>query len=77
MDVSIVIPELGATATRAEIIDNHADVLNMHMTIAVGLFNAAGDRLKFFTVEHNLTGFPIPSVDEQWQIVMPVLDAMQ
>lgn len=77
MDVSIEIPELGVTATRAEIIDNHTDVMNKLMTICVGLFNNAGDRLKFFTIEHQITEFPIPSIDEQWQIVKPAIDAMQ
>lgn len=77
MDVSIQIPELGATANRADIINNHTDVPNMRMTICVGLFNDAGDRLKVFTVDHQLTGFPIPSLDEQWQIVTPVLAEMQ
>ena len=77
MDISIEIPSLGATATRAEIIDNHTDVAKMLMTIYVGLFNDAGDRLKVFTVDRQLTGFPIPSLDEQWQIITPVLADMQ
>lgn len=77
MDVSIQITELGATATRADIINNHTDVPNMRMTICVGLFNDAGDRLKVFTVDRQLTGFPIPSLDEQWQIITPVLADMQ
>jgi len=77
MDVSIQIPELGAIATRADIINNHTDVPNMRMTICIGLFNDAGDRLNVFTVDHTLTGFPVPSADEQWQIVAPVLAEMQ
>lgn len=77
IDVLIDIPETGAVATKAEIIDNHTDVVAMLMTIAIGLFNDAGDKLQTFTVEHQLTGFPIPSVDEQWQIVKPPLDKMQ
>lgn len=77
MDVSIQIPQLGATATRADIINNHTDVQNMRMTICVGLFNDAGDRLKTILVDHQLAKFPIPSHEEQWQIVSPVLAEMQ
>lgn len=77
MDVCIEIKEIGATATRAEIIDNHTDVVNMHMTISVGLFSDAGDLLKTVSVDHQLTGFPIPSPDEQWEIVRPVIESMQ
>lgn len=77
MQILINIPELGAVATRAEIIDTHTDVPQMRMTICVGLFNDADDRLKFFTVEHQLTGFPIPSNEEQWGIVMPIIEKMQ
>lgn len=77
MDVSIQIPQLGATATRADIINNHTDVQNMRMTICVGLFNDAGDRLNVFTVDYTLTGFPLPSADEQWAIVMPQIEQMQ
>lgn len=77
MEVSILIPEYNDVATVAELIDNHADILNMDMIITVGLFNSAGDRLKVFTVEHKLTELPIPSIDEQWGIVKPSLDAMQ
>ena len=76
IDVAIEIPETGATATHAEIINNHTDVPNMHMTICVGLFNDAMDRLKIISIEKQLTSFPIPSIDEQWQIVMPALDGM-
>lgn len=76
IDVLIEIPETGAVATKAEIVDNHTDVAAMLMTVAVGLFNDAGDKLKTFTVEHKLTGFPIPSVDEQWEFIKPVIADM-
>jgi hypothetical protein len=77
MNVSIEIPGLGATATSAQIIDNHTDVVNMHMIITVGLFSDAGDLLKTVNVDHQLTEFPIPSTDAQWAIVQPVIDQMQ
>lgn len=77
MQVLIKLPDLGATATKAEIVDKHTDVVNMLLTISVGLFNDFGDRLKIIDVDHRLTGFPIPSTEEQWQIVSPVLAEMQ
>lgn len=77
MDVLIEIPGLGVIATRAEIIDNHTDVVKMFLTISVGLFNDSGDRLQIVNVDHQLSGFPIPSTEEQWEIVKPVLEAMQ
>lgn len=77
MIVAIEIPETGAVATVAEIIDNHTDVVNMRLTIYVGLFNDKGDKLQVLAVEYALTKFPIPDVDEQWQIVMPTINAYQ
>lgn len=77
MDVSIQIPQLGATATRADIINNHTDVAKMLMTICVGLFSDSGDKLKVIQVQHQLTGFPIPSIEEQWAIAMPLIEEMQ
>ena len=77
MDVTIHVPELGITAKRAEIVDNNTDVVNMLMTIYVELFSQSGDRIKVIPVEHKLSGFPIPSLQEQWEIVMPVLEAMR
>lgn len=77
MQVSILIPEYNDVATVAELIDNHTDILKMEMRISVGLFNSAGDRLRVFTVDHKLTELPIPSVDEQWAIVKPELDALE
>lgn len=77
MDVSIEVPEVGITANHAEIIDNHTDIPNMLLTIDVGLFSEKGDLLKTLEVNHTLIGFPIPSPDEQWEIVKPTLDAMQ
>lgn len=77
MQVSILIPEYNDVATKAELVDNHTDILKMEMRITVGLFNSAGDRLRVFTVDHKLTELPIPSVDEQWEIVMPTLQAME
>ena len=77
MEISIEIPETGAVATVAEIIDNHTDVAQMLLRISVGLFNDAGDRLQIIFVDHRLTSFPIPSIDEQWEIVKPVLAGMQ
>lgn len=77
MQVSILIPEYNDVATTAELIDNHTDILSMEMRISVGLFNTAGDRLKVITVDHKLTGLPIPSPDEQWAIVTPLIEQMQ
>lgn len=77
MDVSIQIHQLGATATRADIINNHTDVAKMLMTICVGLFSDSGDKLKVIQVQHQLTGFPIPSIEEQWAIAMPLIEEMQ
>lgn len=77
IDVSIEIQELSVTATHADIVDNHTDVMQMLMTIYVGLFNDSGDRLKVISIEHQLTEFPIPSLEEQWAIVMPKLDELQ
>lgn len=73
MDVSIDIPELNVTATYADIIDTHIDVPNMMLTMLVGLFTESGDKLKTFTVDRQLTGFPIPTLEEQWGFVAPVL----
>lgn len=77
MDVNIEIAELGALATTAQIVDTHTDVPSMTLVILVGLFNASGDKLQTFTVEHHLDAFPIPSVEDQWAIIKPRLDAMQ
>lgn len=77
MHVAIEIPETGAIATVADIVDNHTDVVNMLLTIYVGLFNDEGDKLHVLPVDHKLTGFPIPDVDEQWQIVTPTINAYQ
>lgn len=77
IDVSIEIPELGVFAAHAEIIDNHTDVAKMLMTICVGLFSDSGDKLKVIQVQHQLIGFPIPSIEEQWAIAMPLIEKMQ
>lgn len=77
MQVLIKLLDLGATATKAEIVDKHTDVVNMLLTISVGLFSESGDRLKVVTVDHQLSGFPIPSTEGLWRIVAPTLEAMQ
>lgn len=77
MYVAIEIPETGAIATVADIIDTHTDVVNMQLTIYVGLFNDEGDKLHVLPVDYRLTSFPIPSVEEQWAIVTPVINAYQ
>ncbi len=77
MDISIDFPDIGSTATRAEVIDNHTDVIKMLMTIYVGLFNASGDRLKVIIVDHHINSFPIPSIDEQLEIVKPAIEALK
>lgn len=75
--VAIEVPNSGAIATAADIVDNHTDVVNMKMDISVGLFNDAGDRLHTIVVEHKITQFPIPSIEEQWDIVMPTITSYQ
>lgn len=77
MNLIIEIPEIGMTATRAEIINNHTNVMKMLLTIYVGLFSDSGDLLKTVSVDHQLTGFPIPSNDEQWAIALPTIEALQ
>lgn len=77
INVAIGIPETGAVATVAEIIDTHTDVVNMMLSINVGLFNDEGDKLHVLPVDYKLTGFPIPDIDTQWQIVMPTINAYQ
>lgn len=77
INVAIEIPETGAIATMAEIVDNHTDVIAMKLTIFVGLFNDEGDKLLVMPVDYQLTSFPIPSIDEQWAIVTPVINAYQ
>lgn len=77
ISVAIEIPETGAIANVAEIIDTHTDVVNMLLTIFVGLFNNEGDKLQVLSVDHPLPSFPIPPVEEQWQIVTPVINAYQ
>lgn len=77
MQVHIGIPETGATATVAEIIDTHTNVVTMLLTTYVGLFNSEGDKLLVLPVEYNLAELPIPNTDELWQIVMPTLEAYQ
>lgn len=77
INVAIEIPETGAIATMAEIIDTHTDVVNMLLTIHVGLFNNEGDKLQVLFVDYQLPSFPIPSVEEQWALVLPTLNAYQ
>ena len=77
MNIHIKIPDSRAVATKAEIIDTHTDVVDMLLTIHVGLFNDEGDKLHVLPVDYKLTGFPIPDVDEQWQIVTPTINAYQ
>lgn len=77
INVAIEIPETGAIATIAEIIDNHTDVVNMMLTIYVGLFNDEADKLMVLPVDYQLPTFPIPDVEEQWRIVMPAINAYQ
>ena len=77
MNVKIEIPDLGVCASRAEIVDTSTDVITMQMTIHVDLYSGSGDRLKTILVDHQLAKFPIPSHEEQWQIVAPVLAEMQ
>lgn len=77
MEVLIGIPELGTNATQASIINNHTDVAEMHMEITVGLFNDAGDKLMELTVEYTLPAFPIPSPDEQLEIIRPTIEQYQ
>ena len=77
MYVAIEIPETGAIATIADIIDTHTDVVNMLLTIHVGLFNDEGDKLHVLPVDYQLTEFPIPDVEDQWRIVMPAINAFQ
>ncbi len=77
MNLIIEIPEIGMTATRAEIINNHTNVMKMLLTIYVGLFSDSGDLLKTVSVDHQLTRFPIPSNDEQWAIALPTIEALQ
>lgn len=76
-NVHIEIPELGALATKAQILDNHTDVLSMLMHISVGLFNESDDLLKMMTFDHQLTEFPIPSLEEQWEIILPLIEQLQ
>lgn len=77
INVAIEIPETGAIATVAEIIDTHVDVKAMLLTLSVGLFNDEGDKLLVLYVDHQLTGFPLPSVEDQWAIVTPTINAYQ
>lgn len=77
ISVAIEIPETGAIANVAEIIDTHTDVVNMLLTIFVGLFNNEGDKLQVLSVDYQLPSFPIPTVEEQWDIVMPTINAYQ
>ena len=77
INVAIEIPDTGAIATIAEIVDTHTDVVNMMLTIYVGLFNDEADKLMVLPVDYQLTEFPIPDVEDQWRIVMPAINAFQ
>lgn len=77
MDVSIEVADKRDIATSAEIIGTHLELAAMQLTMSVGFFNATGNKLFEITVDHELQSLPIPSVEEQWAIVTPAIEAYQ
>lgn len=76
MDIAIQFKN-GDVATRAEIGVTHIDLTTLVFTIPVVLYSASGDVVYQEDISKVLDGLPIPSMAEQWQIVMPALEAMR
>lgn len=76
MDVLLRLED-GTIVTRAELGMTNIDVLTMQFTIPVELYTAAGDKVYTLEVVQTLEALPIPTVEEQWALVLPALNAYQ
>lgn len=77
MDIDIEFPDQGVVAKRAEIVDTHTDVVNMTLSVHVGLYNDVGDKVREIAVGHKLESLPIPQPDDMWAFITPVLDSLK
>lgn len=73
MDVNIKTAN-GSVISKLEIIGNAVDFSTKAMTIVLGAYDAGNNKVQQFEYQYQLTDFPVPSLDDQWKIVQPLID---
>lgn len=66
-----------SVATRIELGTYEVDFLTMAAKITVLCYDEFGNRVGTLAFPHQLTDFPTPNSEQQWEIVIPLIEQMQ